>query len=91
MQPLSKVCNLQEAGVKPVLMVWNPQEAAVKQFANFSIKIGMVFESPGGCCEAIIDGLESPGGCCEAMCALFQRRIDSLEFPGRCWEAFTQF
>ena len=43
----------------------------------------MVLESPGSCCEAMIDGLDSQkasGGCCESI-------IDGLESPGGCREA----
>ena len=50
----------------------------MKQFAYFSYEISMVLESPGSCCEAVIDGLDSLGGCCEAICALFQRTIDGF-------------
>ena len=50
----------------------------MKPFAHFSDEILMVLESPGSCCEAMIDGLDSPGGCCEAMCALFQCNIDGF-------------
>ena len=53
-------------------MVRNLQEVVVNPFADFSNEISMVLESPGSCCEAMIDGLDSPGGCCEAICALLQ-------------------
>ena len=57
--------------MNPSLMVWNLQEIAVKQFTHFLHEILIVLESPGSCCEAMIDGLDSPGGCCEAICAVF--------------------
>ena len=57
--------------MNPLLMVWNLQEVAVKQFEHFYIEILMVLESPGSCLEAMIDGLDSRGGCCEAVYALF--------------------
>ena len=53
--------------MNPLLMVWNLQEVAVKQFTNFCHEILMVLESPGSCREAMIDGLDSPGCCCEAI------------------------
>ena len=37
------VSNLQEAAVKPLLVVWNIEEVVVKPFTHF----------PGGCSEAI--------------------------------------
>ena len=43
--------------MNPLLMVWDLQEVAVKPFAHFSNEILMVLDSPGGCCEAMIDGL----------------------------------
>ena len=46
--------------MKPLLIVWNLQEVAVKQFAHFSNEILMVLESPESC-------LKSPGGCREAV------------------------
>ena len=66
------VWYLQNAAVKPLFMVRNLQDAVVKQFAHFSNDISMVLESPGRCCEAMIDGVGSPGGCCEAICTLFK-------------------
>ena len=47
--------------MNPLLMVWNLQGGAVKQFTNFYYEILMVLESPGSCREAMIDGLDSPG------------------------------
>ena len=58
--------------MNPLLMVWNLQEVAAKQFANFYNEILMVSESPGSCREAMIDGLDSQGCCCEAICELFK-------------------
>ena len=58
--------------MNPLLMVWNLQEVAVKQFTHFYYEILMVLESPGSCREAMIDGLDSPGCCCEAISTLFQ-------------------
>ena len=57
--------------MNPLLMVWNLQEVAVKQFAHSYIEILLVLESPGSCREAMIDGLDSPGCCCEAICVFF--------------------
>ena len=57
--------------MKPILMCWNLQKAAVKTFVCFSIEILMVLESAGGCCESIINVLESQEGCCEDMCTFF--------------------
>ena len=51
--------------MNPLLMFWNIQQAAVKTLARFSIKILMVLESAGGCCEYISNVLESLEGCCE--------------------------
>ena len=50
--------------MNPLLMVWNLQDVAVKQFTYFYNEILMVLESPGSHREAMIDGLDSPGGCC---------------------------
>ena len=36
----------------------------------------MVLESPGSCCEAMINGLDSPGGCCEAICTLLHMKYE---------------
>ena len=58
--------------MNPLLMVWNLEEVAVKQFEHFYNEIFMVLEASGGCCESIFDCLESRGGCCEAICALLQ-------------------
>ena len=58
--------------MKPLLMFWNLQKAAVKTFARFAEEISMVLESAGGCCESIINVLESPEGCCEDICTFFQ-------------------
>ena len=60
-------CKLKEAAVNPLLMVWNLQEVAVKQFAYFYNDILMVLESRGRCREAMIDGLDSRGCYCEAI------------------------
>ena len=57
--------------MNPLLTVWNLQEIAVKQSANFYNEILIVLESPGSCREVMIDGLDSPGCCCEAICTLF--------------------
>ena len=57
--------------MKPLLMFWNIQKAAVKTFACVSIEISMVLESAGGCCESIINVLEYPEGCCEDICTFF--------------------
>ena len=57
--------------MNPLLMVWNLQEVAVKQFTYFYNEIFMVLESPGRCHEAMIDGLDFLGGCCEATYTLF--------------------
>ena len=57
----------------------------MKPFAYGSFEISMVLESPGSCCEAMIDGLESPGSCYEAVCTLFEGKILMvLESPGSC-------
>ena len=58
--------------MNPVLMVWNLQEFAVKQFAHFCNEILFVLESPGSCREAMIDGLDSPGCCREAIYICFK-------------------
>ena len=34
--------------------------------------MSMVFETPGCCREAMIDGVDSPGCCREAICAFFK-------------------
>ena len=64
--------------MNPLLMVWNLEEIAVKQFTNFYNEILMVLESPGSCREAMIDGLDSPGCCCEAIYALLRINIDGF-------------
>ena len=69
--------------MNPLLMVWNLQEVAVKQFAHFYNEILMVLESPGSCREAMIDGLDSPGGWCEAICALLQGNINGFGISRR--------
>ena len=58
--------------MNPLLMVWNVQGVAVKQFTYFYNEIVMVLESPGSCCESLINGFESPGGCQEAIYILLQ-------------------
>ena len=59
----------------------------MKPFAHFSNEISMVFQSPGCCCEALIDGLDSPGGCCEAIYKLFEGSIYGFGISGSCREA----
>ena len=56
--------------MNPLLIVCDLQEVVVKQFTYFYNEILMVWESPGSCREAMIDGLDSQGGCCETICAL---------------------
>ena len=56
--------------MNPLLMLWNPQEVAVKTFTHVYNEIFVFLEASGSCCESIIDGLESPRGCCEAIYAL---------------------
>ena len=80
--------NLQEAVVKPWLMVWILQEAAVKTFAHFSNEIFMfwnLWEVVG----------KSPGSHCGAICTLFPWNIYVFESLGRSREAevtpFTYF
>ena len=73
--------NLQEAAVGPGI-----EEAAVTPIAHSSNNILMVLESPGGCCEAIRDGLEPSGNCGGTIRTLFQWNIYGLEFPGGCCE-----
>ena len=58
-----------------LLMVWNLQEVAVKQFTYVHNEICMGLEASGSCCESIINGLESLGNCSEAICALSPRNI----------------
>ena len=53
--------------MNPLLMVWNLEGVAVKQFTYFYNEILMVLESPGSCREAMIDGLDSPGCYWEAI------------------------
>ena len=55
----------------------------MKPFAHLFVQILMVFDSPGGCCEAIctcvyeiLIVLDSPGGCCESICAFVYLNID---------------
>ena len=69
--------------MNPLLMVWNLQDVAVKQFDYFYNEILMVLESPGSCREAMIDGLDSPGCCCETICVLFQRNINGFGISRR--------
>ena len=64
--------------MNPLLMDWNLQEVAVKQFTHFYNEIFMVLEASGRCCESIIDGLESRGGCYETIYILLQRNIHGL-------------
>ena len=47
----------------------------------------MLLESPGGLCEAIMDGLESTRCCCEAICIPFHGNIDVFKSPGCIQEA----
>ena len=65
--------------MNPLLIVYNLEKVAVKQFANFYNEILIVLEASGGCCESIIDGLESPRSCCEAIYELLQINVDSFE------------
>ena len=58
--------------MNPLLMVWNLEEVAVKQFAHIYMKIFIVLEASRGCCESIIDGLEFPKCCYEAIYTLLQ-------------------
>ena len=55
-----------------VLMVWNPQEVAVKPFAYFYAETFAGLKASGRCCESMLDGLESPAGRCETICVLLQ-------------------
>ena len=57
--------------MNPLLMVWNLQEVAVKQFTHVYDEILMVLESSRSRREPMIDGLDSPRCCCEAICTLF--------------------
>ena len=69
--------------MNPLLMVWNLEDVAVKQFAHFYKEILMGLAASGRCCESIIDGWKSRGGCREAICALFQFNIDGFGISRR--------
>ena len=58
--------------MNPLLMVWNLQEDAVKQFANVYNEILMVLESSRSCREAMVAGLDTPAGWCEDIYTLFK-------------------
>ena len=73
--------------MNPLLLVWNRQEVAVKPFAYFYIKILMVLEASGGCCESFIDGLESPRSCCEAILIFYNEIFMVSEASGSCCES----
>ena len=70
--------KLPEAAVNPLLMIWNLEEVAVKQFEHFYKEIFMVLEVSGGCCESIIDGWEFPRSCYEAIYTLLQININGF-------------